>query len=257
MKQIVTDRVNSFENWRDFYRNLYGDYIWVQLNYNPENADIISLVFEEKANKINTNIPSTLFSKNSIIINLFNPKSDFYVHDIEMLKNVLNLKLLNEITNSNYPSSYWDYRLKTRPQNCLTADVDALEITNNGFVAVEAAQLFDTSNSDKAIPHIFRTFNFRKNKVNPNQYYAQFKYAKTINSEAFILFHKINGTVLDEKSPVFLMKNNEIFYRLLNFILTLDRTDESDFIRRCSPLLKKSLVQFNNIHEAYRYIKSL
>lgn len=257
MKQIATDRVDSFESWRNFHRASYGDYVWIQLNYNPENADIISLVFEEKANKINSNIPSELLSKNAKIINFFDPKSKFYIHNIESLKNVLNLSLLNEITNLNYPSSYWDYRLKTRPQNCLTADIDALEITHSGFVAIEAAQLFDTSNIDNAIPHIFRTFNFRKNKVNPNQYYAQFKYAKTINSEAFILFHKINGTILDEKSPVFLLKNDEMFYRLLNFILRLGRTDESEVIKKCSPFLKNSLVQFQNIHEAYRYIKSI
>lgn len=257
MKQIVTDRVNSFENWRNSYKNLYDDYIWIQLNYDPKNANIISLVFEQKTNQTNLKIPSKLLSKNSVIINLTDPNSEFYIHNIETLKSILNLKLMNEITNNHYPTSYWDYRLKTRPQNCLTADIDALEITNNGFTAIEAAQLFDTSSINNAIPHIFRTFNFRKNKVNPNQYYAQFRYAGTINAEAFILFHKINGTVLDEKSPVFLLKNDEMFYKLLNFILKLDRSQENIFIERCSPFLHNSLIQFKNIHEAYRYIKSI
>ena len=185
MKKIHTNRVDSFENWRVSKISKYGLFNWVQLNYDPETSDIISLIFEEKSNGINRNIESyLLMTHKSHIINFYDPTSSFYIKDISTLKDQIGLQLLTDINNDNRAYSYWNYRLKTKPQNCLTADVDSLEFTKHGITIIEAAQLFDTSSILNAIPHIFRTFNWRPNKVNPKQYYSQYKYAKDIKAKS-------------------------------------------------------------------------
>ena len=57
----------------------------------------------------------------------------------------------NNIDFSNI-KSYWDFRLATIPKNCLSADIDSLEISKNlKLIAIEAAQLFDTSSKKEAI----------------------------------------------------------------------------------------------------------
>lgn len=257
MKKIHTNRVDSFENWRVSKISKYGLFNWVQLNYDPETSDIISLIFEEKSNGINKNIESYLLrTHKSHIINFYDPTSRFYIKDISTLKDQIGLQLLTDINNDNRAYSYWNYRLKTKPQNCLTADVDSLEFTKHGITIIEAAQLFDTSSILNAIPHIFRTFNLRPNKVNPKQYYSQYKYAKDIKAKSYILFHRINDNILDERSPVLLLENNENFYNMLTFILRLDRYSESVFLQKYSNYLAENLIQFKNIDDAYEFIKS-
>ena len=104
MKQIHTNRVDSFENWRVSRISEYGLFNWVQLNYNPENSDIISLIFEEKRNGINRNIKSYLLETHeSHIINFYDPESNFYIKDISILKDQIGLQLLSNISNYNIP----------------------------------------------------------------------------------------------------------------------------------------------------------
>lgn len=236
MKGITTNKTQSFETWRQKNINRFGDFVWLQMNYDSNNADIISIIFEEKPN-INSNLAQTLNKIHNIpyfILNFTNVSSAHYDDGIN-LHNKLGLVLGNTL--SRKINSYWDYRLATRPQNCLSADIDSLESTKTQLVAIEAAQLFNTNTIDEAIPHIFRTFKFRKNEVNEKQYLAQYKLMQKLGGTAFILFHIITNEVLNDATPVFLMKNDINFYDMLCGIKGLSRNDEIKFIRLYKTIL--------------------
>lgn len=257
MKGKQTDRTATFEIWRKNNINNFGDFIWIQINYNEHSADTLSVIFEEK-DGLNLNIEEvkSKLKLNNIkccVLNFINDKSIYYT-DGNDLHNRIGLVLSKQL--SSKVDTYWDYRLKTLPQNCLTTDIDSLEITKTQFVGIEAAQLFDTTNLDRAMPHIFRTFKFRKNKVNEKQYLAQHKLMQQIGGKAFVLFHKINqNNTLNETSPVFLIENNVEFYNMLCDIKRL--SNESSFIKLYQLYLTSNMKQYDNIYSAYEYIKNL
>lgn len=256
MKGITTNKTKSFETWRQKNINRFGDFVWLQMNYNSNNADIISIIFEEKSN-INSNLTQTLNKIQNIpyfILNFIDISSAHYT-DGAKLHNKLGLVLGNTL--SRKINSYWDYRLATRPQNCLSADVDSLEISKTQLVAIEAAQLFNTSTIDEAIPHIFRTFKFRKNEVNEKQYLAQYKLMQKLGGKAFVLFHIIINETLNDTAPVFLIKNDMNFYEMLCGIKGLSRGDEAKFIMSYKNYLTTNLKQYKDIDSAYNYIKQL
>lgn len=254
MKSKQTDRITTFEVWRKNNICKFGNFIWPQINYNVNSADIISIIFEEKDN-INLNIVEFIKKLNNIqyfILNFVNNKSPHYVN-VANLHNKLGLILGKPL--STKVESYWDYRLNTKPQNCLTTDIDSLEIGKTKLAGIEAAQLFDTTTIDRAIPHIFRTFRFRTNKVNEKQYLAQHKLMQQIGGKAFILFHTIQNKMLIESEPVFLLDNNLEFYNMLYDIKNIK--NESIFIESYKTYLMSNLKQYNNIYSAYNYIKCL
>ena len=254
--QHTSDRKDSFLDWRLSKAVEFGKFWWPQLNYDFATASTISVVFEEQ-NYLNLNIPEALTHAKipGYIINFVDKNSGHYVPP-KQLANLLNLQLATHIPDDWNGKTYWAYRLSTRPQNCLTADVDALELTSNfNWVGVEAAQLYDTSSVDNAIRHIFRTFKFRPNQVNPKQYLAQHKYLSSLGGQSFILFHKINQGIVDEVSPVFTIKNDERFYDMLTKIINdYGRFEEDVFIHDFSDYLRRSLVQHKNIEAAYKWL---
>lgn len=254
--QHTADRKDSFSEWRIGQIDKFGRFLWPQINYDFETADVISAIFEQQG-QLNSAIPSTLENakiKNHII-NFTNPGSEYYVSPQNLAK-ALNLRLATQLPPNWNGCTYWHYRLATRPQNCLTADVDALEVKKSGdFVAVEAAQLYDTSSIDIAIRHIFRTFKFRPNQVNPKQYLAQHKYAKAIGGESFILFHQIIQGKTDTNSPVFTIRNDGRFFEMLSKIISqYSKQDEAFFVRDYSGYLRSALKQHKNIDIAYRWL---
>ena len=255
MKGKQTDRTATFEIWRKNNVSNLGDFIWIQINYNANSADAISIIFEEK-DDLNLNIGEIIPKLNNIqcfILNFTNNKSPYYT-DGKDLHNKIGLVLAKQLYDK--VDTYWDYRLKTLPQNCLTADIDSLEIAKTQFIGIEAAQLFDTMTIDRAMPHIFKTFKFRKNKVNEKQYLAQYKLMQKIGGKAFVLFHIINqNNTLSETSPVFLIENNVEFYNMLCDIKRL--SDESNFIKAYQSYLVSNMKQYDNIYSAYKHIKSL
>lgn len=254
MKSKQTDRVATFEIWRKNNINKFGNFIWPQINYNVNNADIISIIFEEK-DGVNLSVVEFTKKLNNIqyfILNFVNDKSPYYVNGTD-LHNQLGLVLGKPL--SAKVESYWDYRLHTKPQNCLTTDIDSLEIGKTKPIGIEAAQLFDTTTIDRAMPHIFRTFKFRVNKVNEKQYLAQHKLMQQIGGKAFILFHTIQNKMLIESEPVFLLDNNLEFYNMLYDIKNIK--NESIFIKSYKTYLMSNLKQYNNIYSAYNYIKCL
>lgn len=257
MKGIQTSKTDAFEQWRINNSTVYGDFIWVQINYDILGANTLSIVFEEKP-QININIKNIIQKINGIIpyyiLNFININSKFYV-DATTLDKKMNLSLKNKCLSQ--VSSYWEYRLKTLPQNCLTCDIDSLEAGKNKLVAIEAAQLFDTNSIVDALPNIFRTFKFRKNEVNENQYLSQFNFMQKINGEAFILFHIIDNNKLDTTKPVFIIKNDYDFYKILCDIKKMSRNDEAIFIKKYNNFFNKNLIPYKNIGDAYGYIKRL
>lgn len=256
MKGVTTNKTLSFETWRQTNVNRFGDFVWLQMNYDSNNADIISVIFEEKLN-INSNLTQILNKIHNIpyfILNFTDISSTYYTDGVK-LHDKLGLVLGNAL--SRKINSYWDYRLATRPQNCLSADIDSLEIAKTQLVAIEAAQLFNTNTIDEAIPHIFRTFKFRKNEVNEKQYLAQYKLMQKLDGKAFILFHIITNNALNDTTPVFLIKNDINFYDMLCEIKDLSRNDEAKFIMLYQNYLTTNLKPYKDIYSAYNYIKQL
>ncbi|EGK7523356.1 hypothetical protein IO408_001437 [Campylobacter lari] len=256
MKAIQTNKVNSFENWRINNINLYGNFIWPQINYNVENADIISIIFEEK-NNINNALDCILCKIQNLpyfVLNFQDSKSKYYTNGYD-LKAKIGLRLYKEFKGS--CNSYWQYRLQTKPQNCLTADIDSLEVSNNGkFIGIEAAYLFCTDSIDLAIPNIFNTFKFRVNQVNEKQYLSQYKLMRLLHGESFILFHMINkeDNSVNTSNNVLLLKNDNSFCDMLVAIKYLEK---NKFIEKYREYFKKNIFVFKNIYEAYDYIKNL
>lgn len=264
MKQQRTDKIHSFENWRIKNKGSYGSFIWPQLNYNFSDASIISIIFEQKPD-INITRHRELINiieKSNLpyfIINFLDEKSKYFISPQNLDKKIgLTLTYSNiDFTNIR---SYWDFRLATIPKNCLSADIDSLEISDNfKLIAIEAAQLFDTSSKQEAIKHIFRTFKRRHHEVNPKQYLAQYKFSLLTSGEAYILFHKINDkNELDDKSECLLLRNNKEFYEMLCFIKDeCSKNDEKRFIQEYGDFLTSNLVPKKNIHESYEFIKSI
>lgn len=256
-RQHTTNRADSFLRWRCRHIEAFGMFWWPQLNYDVNTAETISVVFEQRG-IVNNDVPAILESTTirNFILNFTDTNSEHYIQPTK-LASVLGLVLGTPLPNTWTDNTYWDYRLNTRPQNCLTADIDALEIKANGsIVSVEAAQLFDTSNVDIAMRHIFRTFKFRPNQVNPQQYLSQHKYTKIFGGTSFILFHKINedGT-LNTRDKVFTLKNDERFFTMLTKIVNhYGRQDENLFLSDFEEYLKSELVQHDNIDEAYKWL---
>lgn len=260
MKNIQTSRANVFENWRIDNIDKYGVFIWLQLNY-IKNGAIIEAVIIELKNNLNPidsaeKIKTYFTDKgiDSFILDFCNKNNKYYVDDLSRLHNDLNLTLYKNIDNDSVVSSYWDYRLQTRPSNCLTADIDSLEIFNNTFVLIEAAQLFDTANIEEAIKHIFKTFKFRRNQVNPEQYLSHYNFANKIFGKSYILFHKINNNELECNQKCLLIKNDKKFYDMLNNIKSMGRDSMYDFITTYREYLRSSLIQFDDIYKAYEYL---
>ena len=257
MKMIQTGKVHSFEQWRINHINQYGSFIWPQLNYRTPICDILNVIFEEKpyvnnnlSNFIKGYIPTTLTCN---IINFIDKSSKNYV-DTSSLKSKLNLALSYEYNDS--VSSYWDYRLKTRPHNCITADIDSIELIGKHPIGIEAAQLYDTENIQESIKHIFKTFAYRKNKVNPFQYIIQQKFMKKIGGNSFILFHKIEKDRLIDNKPILLLENNEDFTNILQDIRDTC-LDLSLFLYKYQQFFQNNIKFFNNINEGYNFIKTI
>lgn len=260
MKRVQTSKANVFENWRIDNINKYGAFIWPQLNYVKNGAIVTAVIIELKKNlnpihsveKIKTYFTDK--GVDSFILDFCNKDSKYYVHDLSNLHNSLNLELYKNVNHNSAVVSYWDYRLRTRPQNCLTADIDALEIFNGTFVLIEAAQLFDTDSIEKAIQHIFKTFKFRVNQVNPEQYLSHYNFANKIFGESYILFHKISNNKLECDQKCLLIKNDKKFYEMLNKINQMGRDSISNFVATYGEYLKSSLIQFDDIYKAYEYL---
>lgn len=255
MKTIQTSKVHAYEQWRINNIDKYGSFIWPQLNYTTPNCDILNIIFEEKPNINNSlsdfirdYIPKTLTYN---IINLTDHSSKYYI-TTSSLKTKLNLKLSNEYSGS--VSSYWDYRLKTRPCNCITADIDSIELTEKYPVGIEAAQLFVTENISESIKHIFNTFTYRTNKVNPFQYIIQQKFMEKIGGKAFILFHKIENKLLVDNKPILLLENNEDFTNILKDIRD-NSLSLNSFLCKHQQFFQNNIKSFDNISEGYKFIK--
>lgn len=253
----TNDRLASFEIWRKNNVGRFGDFIWIQINYDINSANTIAVIFEQKAN---TNLDIKFMAQKLckipyFVLNFTDINSPCYT-DGSDLHDKLGLVITNKL--SSKIISYWDYRLQTRPKNCLTADIDSIELTNSAnCIAIEAAQLYDTSTINMAIKHIFRTFKFRPNKVNEKQYLSQYKFMQNIHGKAFILFHIVERGCLDETKPVLLIENDENFYNMLCDIKGFSRYDELIFVGRYEKYLYNNLKQYDDIFEAYDYIKSL
>lgn len=266
MKNLATNKAHCFENWRIQNAHKYGNFIWPQINYDFNSAETISIVFEQRkcmneSTQRYDNFWDKIKCKNIqyFVMNFLDEKADYYVEPSE-IKDIVGLILKKNDADLLNITTYWDYRLATNPINCLTADIDSLEFTKNkNYVAIEAAQLFETNSFESAIGNIFRTFKWRKNEVNPPQYLSQYRFSQLVDGYAFILFHKIsNDNTLDYTSHCFLLKNNESFYNMLCFIRNeCEKNDENKFRNTYSEFLKNNLQQFNNIYDAYDYIKSL
>ena len=268
MKDIQTNKTESFETWRINNINKYGIFIWLQLNYiKNEDAKIIQTIIELKKNLNPLNSAENLkryLDKRGVdcfILDFVKSDSEYYVKNIERLHKLLNLNLKQSINNEIFKDkTYWSYRLITKPQNCLTADIDSLENFNNTLVSIEAAQLFNTENIEESIKHIFRTFKFRANEVNPEQYLSQYNFSKIVNGDAYILFHKIdknNNNALDDKSECLLIENSIDFYNMLKNINSLKRDDEDIFIEIYGEYLNDNLSQFKNIYSLYDHLSDI
>lgn len=253
MKTVQTNRVHSFEQWRVDNISKYGNFIWPQLNYTTPECNILKVIFEEK-NNINMNIDR--FIDNYIngnfeykIINVVDKSSRYYI-ETSSIKDELNLILSNVYHGA--VSSYWDYRIKTRPTNCITADIDSIELKGNYPIGIEAAQLYDTQNILESIKHIYRTFALRKNKVNPYQYIIQNKFMSEINGKSLIMFHEIQSGKLDEIKPVLIIENNNEFSNILKEIY--ENISESMFLGKYQDYFRQHLKSYENINEGYKAI---
>jgi len=262
MKNIQTSKVDSFTCWRLNNIHKYGEFNWLQLNYDPTTADIMHIIIEVKE-QINTE-PEKLKKKIEkqlkrpipiYILDFNNPKSEYYV-DVNNLHKKIGL-VINEhsLKNIKNVKSYWEYRLHTKPQNCLTADIDVLEHNNkiNLFILIEAAQLYNTQNLYKAIEHIFKTFKFRKNQVNVLQYKSHVELAKLLEAKAYILFHEIENRKLKDDRECLLLNNDDFFIEML-IDIRYGKNDLYKFLNQYRDDLIKKMKQFKNIDEAYKYL---
>ena len=263
MKNIQTAKVDSFTYWRLNNIHKYGEFNWLQLNYNPNTADIMHIIIEvkEKINiepeKLKNKIEKQLKKYTPIfILDFNNPKSKYYV-DVNNLHKKMGL-IINEyyLNNIKNVKSYWEYRLCTRPKNCLTADIDVLEYNSNSFIIIEAAELYNTKNINESIKHIFRTFKFRKNQVNVLQYKSHIKLAELLDSKAYILFHEIEkeNKKLKDNKHCLLLDNDYFFIKMLIDIKQYGRNNLDQFFYQYKYDLIEKIKQFNSIDSAYKYL---
>ncbi|MGP9705280.1 hypothetical protein [Psychrobacter sp. AOP31-E1-50] len=265
MKGVQTTKKDSFSEWRkNIKERLYAQklnirsFIWIQLNYTTQNeqANTVQAVIFEKKDRTNLSpnlIPQITSKFQDYGFNCF--YLDFSTLDASDLHHLLDMELSNNPTKVSY-TDYWEYRRDTRPQSCLACDIDSIEVGANSFYCIEAAQLFDTSSKPVAITHILRTFGLRKSKVNPFQYIVQSKFANSIHSQAFILFHKIDNDILNEKETVYLLKNDTCFHNMLFDIQArFTKANEGEFIDKYSDYLTSNLQEFQNIYQCYKLLR--
>ena len=263
-----TNKIDSFANWRTgIHQKLTQNnlkirsFVWIQINYISNHdtnfCDVVSIVFEKKDK---ANVGEKLISQIQEKFSLFNIPShylDFNILSSKEIANILNLKLSSEPERDKY-DSYWDYRLDTKPKNCLTCDIDAFEVGQNNFILIEAAQLFNTNKNEQlteVIKHIFRTFIKRANKVNAFQYMVQDVIAQRLDAKSYIVFHKINDNILDELSPALLLENNFDFHNMLFAIADSNNytvNDENKFIKNYSSYFNENIIQYDNIQQLYQ-----
>ena len=161
---------------------------------------------------------------------------------------------LSQFSRVSHHASYYQYRLTTRPLNCMTCNIDALEISRQGFYCIQATEIADTSSVSAALSDIIGVLGSNKGVMH-HRYDAQSLFSKTINSQPLVLFYKTIDGKLSDKEPVFMIENKEGFRSmLLDIQSNYAKFKHDNFVHKYKDYLMKALVSFNNVYRAYEQL---
>lgn len=263
MRGMLATKNNAFRDWRKPLKarlqphslNIRS-FLWLQANYTVEEKQvktIKSIVFE-KGQGVNDS--GVLVSKVRERIGEYGVRSfflDFNNLNTTGLHNLLGLEL-SQFSSVSHHSSYHEYRMTTRPQNCMTCNIDALEISSQGFYCIQATEIKDTSSPVAALSDIIEILGTNKS-VTHQRYNTQALFSKAIKSQSLVLFYKTVDMKLGDKEPVLMIENNEDFHNmLLDIQSNYAKFKHRDFVNKYKNYLTGALVPFNNIYRAYEQL---
>lgn len=208
-KVLYTSKRDVFSTWlNDFYVQKRSKYIWAQICYDWETAELLHVVFEKNSENQAyiqwpvqvPGVPVTNIDFTTDFPTLENGDPWDY---LSWHKSALGCDLMSEPRET--PESFWDWRLKTRPQGNATCDLDFFcKTVESEYIGIEATEIYyvDTSpnpNQD-VFEHFQRLLRLRKgnsNGFNLRQLKAQKSFVHIFGGRLFLLFHQI----LKEQQP--------------------------------------------------------
>lgn len=263
MTGVVATNKNAFREWRKPLKlrlqqhNLnVRSFLWLQANYTVRENQVraIKSVVFEKGQEVNDN--EKLVSKVRENIGQYGVRSfhlDFTELNTTGLHNMLGLEL-TRYSRSSHHTSYYQYRLTTSPKNCVTCNIDALEISRQGFYCIQAAEIKDTSSASAALSHIIELLSINK-AVAHQRYNTQYLFSKAIKSQPLILFYKTVDSSLSDIEPVLMIENNNDFHNMLVDIQSnYAKFKHKDFVAKYKSYLMGALVSFSSIYRAYEQL---
>lgn len=204
MKKILyPSKRDVFNAWlNDYYVRKKSKYIWAQICYDWNTAELLHVVFEKNHENqahiqwpVNVpGVPATNIDFTTEVPTLENGEPWDYR---SWHKSALGCDLMSEPREK--PKSFWDWRLKTRPQGNATCDLDFFcKTVKNEYIGIEATEIYyvDTSpNPDQDVfEHVQRLLRLRKGNsqgFNLKQLKAQKNFVHLFGGRLFLLFHKI------------------------------------------------------------------
>lgn len=235
MKKILYEsKKNIFSKWLNHYFfNKKSKYIWPQICYDWDTGNLLHIVFEktlENQNYINWPVQIGDIPVTNIDFTCSPPQLDYgKVWDYHKWhQQALNCELAQSPTT--VPTSFWNWRLQTRPQGNATCDLDFMCKTVDGkYIGIEATEIYYVDQSSDrntdVFEHFQRLFRLRKGKTggfNLRQLKAQMDFVSLFDGRMFMLFHQIlkdqNSYSLREDKCLLLELNEESYHGIEHIV---------------------------------------
>lgn len=267
MKEIIhSEKKDVFSTWLNDYcarKNL--KYIWPQICYRWDTGALLHIVFEKNStNEQHVQwpmhipaIPATNIDFTTSPPTLGNGKAWDYQTWHER---ALACMLSNRPEEA--PASFWDWRLKTKPQGNATCDLDFFCKTVDGeYIGIEATEIYYVDPSPDpnrdVYEHLQRLLTLRKGEnpgFNLKQLKAQMNFVRRFQGRLFMLFHQI----LKRRHPYrlrddkcLLLEINDESYEAIEFIVSQAGTLSHEAVRdpHAKPACEGSIQRLKrNIH---------
>ena len=204
MKKILYEnKKDVFSNWLNkYFIRKQSRYIWAQICYDWDTGNLLHVVFEKNSSNEKyiqwpiymPDIPVTNIDFTSGTPTLDNGQLWDYK---SWHRDALRCNLSSDPRTE--PTSFWDWRLQTRPQGNATCDLDFFcKTVDKEFIGIEATEIYYVDSSadinQDVFEHFQRLLKLRKGNshgFNLRQLRAQKKFVRLFKGRLFMLFHQI------------------------------------------------------------------
>ena len=177
-----------------------------QICYDWNSADPIHIIFEKKKKGYSFDWPwdSNIYLPWPYTNIDFTSDSPKLLNGVDWNYETWHINALNcNLQNAprSVPSSFWNWRLQTRPQGNLTCDLDVLFKKDDTWIGVEATEIWYVEENENikydCFQHVKNLIHYRK-AFNFKALLAQNSFMRGLNGEHYFILHRINKDKLVE-----------------------------------------------------------